>query len=568
MASGSQEPSLILRDLIKKSKLISEGPPARYRLLTTRSNLEKDGSVRKWTFGQRDINMQNKILLMVGETGTGKTALINAMVNYILGVKFTHEVWFEITEEGGDHDKADQSKSQTTEVTVYEVFAQDNPICLTVIDTPGYGDTRGTDLDKQIAENLFKLFHSDSGVKEIDAVCLVVKASVNRLSDRQEYIFDAVLSLFDKDIKDNIVIMFTHSDGIPPEDALNAIKKAKISCRKDEENEPEHFLFNNHQTKKKSPKYIKAFQAAWELTAESLNHFFLSLKEQNRKSLQQTESVLSESKRLEICISNLQSRIEFVECKRKELLQIQKALEENRENIKRNENFPFTVTEHYKEKVPIQNASWKDGMATTCSVCQENCHEKGCWLSPNAGWCDVMKNDHCTSCTGKCHYTKHVRENKKYRRRSREIIVTFDNLKIQYESSNKSASDIQFNTETFQYVKKEFESNKKQEAEKTSVETRLKYELIKNEKHKSELVEEAYSAFKKLCKIALKPDSAFILQCLDFFIPRTEETGKPVLAQKLREMRKIQPESQERVHAAIDYAGARSKKMKNVTDKS
>ncbi|KAI5616212.1 hypothetical protein C0J50_24211 [Silurus asotus] len=177
--------------------------------------------------------MQNKILLMVGETGTGKTTLINAMVNYILGVKFTHEVWFEITEEGGDHDKADQSKSQTTKVTVYEIFAQDNPICLTVIDTPGYGDTRGTDLDKQIAENLFKLFHSDSGVKEIDAVCLVVKASVNRLSDRQEYIFDEVLSLFDKDIKDNIVILFAHSDGIPPEDALNAIKKAKISCRKD-----------------------------------------------------------------------------------------------------------------------------------------------------------------------------------------------------------------------------------------------------------------------------------------------------------------------------------------------
>ncbi|KAM9501681.1 GTP-binding protein A-like [Clarias gariepinus] len=178
---------------------------------------------------------------MVGETGTGKTTLINAMVNYILGVKFTDEVWFEITEEGGDNPISDQSKSQTTKITVYDLFVQDNQFSLTIIDTPGYGDTRGSEYDRQIANNLYKLFHSDSGVKEIDAVCLVVKASQNRLTDRQQYIFDALLSLFGKDIENNIVIMVTHSDGIPPEDALNAIKKAGIASRRDEENQPDYF---------------------------------------------------------------------------------------------------------------------------------------------------------------------------------------------------------------------------------------------------------------------------------------------------------------------------------------
>lgn len=97
MALRSQEEVAAVRDVIQKSDLISssaEDSPARYRLLTARSNLEKDGSVRKWTFGQRNINMQNKIVLIVGETGTGKTTMINAMVNYILGVKFTDKVWF------------------------------------------------------------------------------------------------------------------------------------------------------------------------------------------------------------------------------------------------------------------------------------------------------------------------------------------------------------------------------------------------------------------------------------------------------------------------------------------
>ncbi|KAG7330582.1 hypothetical protein KOW79_006804 [Hemibagrus wyckioides] len=455
---------------------------------------------------------------------------------------------------------SNQTKSQTTEITVYEVFDQNNPICLTIIDTPGYGDTVGTQYDKKIAENLYKLFRSDRGVKEIDAVCLVVKASENRLTDRQQYIFDAVLSLFGKDIENNIVIFITHSDGMPPDNALEAIKSVGIPCRKDEDNEPEHFLVNNRQTKNRSKKYNKALREAWDLTEDSLNSFFISLKEQNRKSFEQTESVLTESKRLEACISNLQSRIEFVEYKGKELAQIQKALEENREKIKKNENFTFTVTKYYKEKVLIENVSWWDRNVTSCSVCEENCHEKGCWIAWDASWCYVMKDKHCIVCTGKCLDTKHDRGNKKYVVKSTETKVRFDDLKTEYEGYNISESNIKFDTESFENVKKEQESNKKQEEEKTSIEMSLKKAITKTEKEKAELVEEAYITIIKLFEIALKPDSAFIVQSLDFLIPRAEETGKEVVAQKLRELRKIQPESQERVNTVMGYFN----KLKNV----
>ncbi|XP_060770574.1 uncharacterized protein LOC132881753 [Neoarius graeffei] len=566
MATRFQEASEVLRDVIKKSQLIAshpDGPPARYRLLTTRCNFDRDGAVRKWTFGQQNIKMQNKILLMVGETGAGKTTLINAVVNYILGVKFTDEVWFEITEEGKNNQTSDQTETQTTQITVYEVFAQDYPICLTIIDTPGYGDTRGTDMDKQIAKNLCKLFRNDNGVKEIDAVCLVVKASENRLSDRQHYIFDAVLSLFGKDIENNIVIFVTHSDGMPPTNVMNAIKRAEIPCRKDEENEPECFLFNNRQSEKRSKKYKKPLQAAWETTEDTLNEFFASLKEENRKSLEQTDKVLAESKRLEACISNLQERIDFVECKSKELAQIQKALEANREKIERNENFTFEVTTNYKEKVLIENALWGDRKATSCSQCEENCHEYGCWVAWNASWCEVMKNNHCISCTGKCHYTKHVRENKKYVTRSGKTTVTYDELKKEYETCRSSASNIECDLKSYENVKNEFESDKKQEEKMTSIEKRLKEEITKKEKEKADLVEEAHNAIMKLSEIALKPDSAFIVQGLDFLIPRAEETGRNVLANNLRELRKIKPESEERVNAAVGYARPGLNKGKN-----
>ncbi|XP_066510237.1 uncharacterized protein [Hoplias malabaricus] len=254
-------------------------PPALYRLDTTRSNLDSDGKIRKWTFGQKSPNSENKTILVVGETGTGKTTVINTMVNYFLGVKFEDKVWFEITEEG----KRDQTESQTSEITAYEIFVKQRPFSLTIIDTPGYGDTRKLNKDTEISQNLHALFLHNTGVKSLDAVCLVLKASQNRISEVQHYIFEAVLSLFGKDIEDIVVLFITHSDGGPPTNALEAVKKEKIPCRYDTDNEPVHFIFNNRQSEKCTTKYECVFKSAWEMGERSMEGFLEFLNSQVKK---------------------------------------------------------------------------------------------------------------------------------------------------------------------------------------------------------------------------------------------------------------------------------------------
>ena len=172
---------------ISESRKCHPGPPARYQLVTKRESLdgEREGEsrLRRWTFGERDHRKVNKTILLVGQTGTGKSTMINALVNYVMGVEIDDEVWFEIIQE----EKRCQTKSQTSTVTVYETFGFEDrrvPYSLTIIDTPGFGDTDGVQKDEIIVEKLCDLFRSGKGVREIDAVGFLVKAGTSRLDDK------------------------------------------------------------------------------------------------------------------------------------------------------------------------------------------------------------------------------------------------------------------------------------------------------------------------------------------------------------------------------------------------
>ncbi|KAK9971397.1 hypothetical protein ABG768_024766 [Culter alburnus] len=509
--------------------LIHQGPPKTYRLYTERRILDDNGKVRKWTYGIRDTKKQNKIILLVGETGVGKTTLVNTMVNYLLQVKFEDEKWYEITEE----EAGDQSESQTSEITLYEVFPVEKSVSLTIIDTPGYGDTRGLEKDLEVAANLSVLFQSNDGVREVDTVCFVTQASKYRLSDRQHYVISSILSLFGKDIVNNIVFLITYSDGMPPKNILGAINKAKIPCRRDNAGQPVYFLFNNRQADERHSEepYILAQRSAWEESMKGMKKFFQSVNEMNRKSLELTSDVLIERIQFEASICNLQLRIQEMELKKAEKLQIQEAMMLNKEKVEQCKNFTVTLKKTVKVKVPIESASWKNRKATTCTVCEENCHEFGCWWASNPSRCEVMKNGYCTVCTGNCHHSKHIKENKKYVVRNSNIKIQFDQLMKEYEKAQEESK-------TF-----------------SAINDRLDKDLQEIEDQKSILLFNAYRTIRHLSQIALKPDSAFTLQHLDFFIPRVKEAGKVNWVRELEEMKR-NAEAEEANKDALSYLQA------------
>lgn len=505
-------------------RLIHSGSPTIYQL---KPKSELIGSLKRMTLGKKDPKKANKTIILLGETGTGKSTLINGLVNHAIGVTWEDDVWFNIVEEK----TTSQSESQTSDVIVYEIFGFEGetlPFSLTIVDTPGYGDTRGTNRDSIISQRLHDWFRSEDGIQEISAVGLVLKASVNRLSDRLRYIFDSVVSLFGKDVETNIVALITHSDGRKPRNVLKALEAAKITCAKDENNQIVHFMFDNCQTDDRTED-AEILQAAESRSMKGLTQFADFLSKINPQKLKVTKAVLRERTRLAACIKNLQERITYIELQQEAIKKSKLALAEHAKEMRENVNFTIDDVKVYKEKKKIDSGYWGLAFyngATCCLVCEENCHYPGCTMAWYPKGCEVMKNGRCTSCTRKCPVSDHVKEDWIYMTRTKTVKTTLQDMKKKYET-NKAGSKTQLSL---------LESQEK--------------ELKELELARDGMLNESFQHLEMLEKIALNVDSLSTLDYLDFLIPRMRESQMLEKVKKLEEMKNKMDDG---TKAALNY---------------
>ncbi|XP_062330020.1 uncharacterized protein LOC134030369 [Osmerus eperlanus] len=348
------------------------------------------GVGRKCCFGSTPLLGKHKTIMLVGATGSGKTTLINAMINYILGVKQKDPVRFELVPKESDKS---QAHSQTSEITAYQInhckdFAID--FSLTIIDTPGFGDTRGIAKDKEIVDMVRKFFSAKDGISSIDAVGFVTQSALVRLTPTQKYIFDSILSIFGKDIEDNIVLLATFADGQVPH-VLQAIQEANIPCARNKKGIPICLKFNNSAlfasndeagTGDKAgtddeagtddrDEVVSFNEMFWKMGTVSIKNLFHRLNCLEAQSLQLTKEVLSERKNLETTVEGLQNIIQVGLINLDKLKKTQEALENHREAAESNKNFKYNVDVPKIEKVPL-----KTGIhTTTCRNCNFTCHD-------------------------------------------------------------------------------------------------------------------------------------------------------------------------------------------------
>nr|XP_003229242.1 PREDICTED: uncharacterized protein LOC100560804 [Anolis carolinensis] len=416
--------------LFKRNNPIEGSNPPAFAL-----SLEKEAdpaSLPKFHLGKENPSVSNKVIMVMGETGSGKTTLINGMVNYILGVQWEDEFRFKLIHEQTNRS---QAESQTSDVTAYVVNHQEGfevPYSLTIIDTPGFGDTRGIEHDKLITEKIRKFFSSPGGIGHIDSVCFVVQASLARLTKTQKYIFDSVLSIFGRDIKDNIQVLVTFADGQTPP-VLEAIKEAGVPCAKEPSGTPIHFKFNNSALFASNARgcaesftFDKMF---WDMGQKSMQTFFDSLDNMEIRSLTLTNEVLRERMELETTLVGLEKQIKVVLINVRKLETVQKSVDQHKEDIEANKNSEYDI-----EEVEFIKQDTED-CATNCRECKFTCHypclDTGNYLNR---FCTAIHffSGKCNVCPGHCSVKSHVQEKCNYETRVTKKKRTYDDLKEKF----------------------------------------------------------------------------------------------------------------------------------------
>ncbi|XP_029443845.1 uncharacterized protein LOC115083907 [Rhinatrema bivittatum] len=508
-----KEGALRLSTFLERSTLEASGHPSLYLL-----NTVFDKSCRKFSLGENTYSHAHKTIMMIGATGTGKTTLINGMINYILGVEWKDDFRFKaINEVTGKT----QAESQTSEVTAYEINYAEGfkiPYSLTIIDTPGFGDTRGLEQDKQIVEKIREFFSIPQGIDHLNAVCFVVQASLARLTHTQKYIFHSILSIFGHDIKDNIQVLVTFADGNTPP-VLDAINKSEVPCLKDEKGVPHHFKFNNSalfvSNANSGNERFNFNEMFWEMGLASFEIFFSSLGQLKSTSLRLTKQVLEEREKLEVTIQGLQPLISQGLLNLEEIRMTQKALEQNRGDMEDSKDFQYEVeiTVAVKEEI-------KD-FITNCQTCHATCHHPCIYADDkDKVSCAAMdKTGHCTVCPGKCNWAVHYNQKYKWSYVVKKEKRTYSELKAKYE---KAFGEVM---------------SKEKILEKLT----LQYDAVKE--RVLHFIDESSKCIQRLQEIALKPNPLSVPEHIDLLIQAEQQEKKPGFLERIASLTAVREQA-------------------------
>ncbi|KAI1404242.1 hypothetical protein F4819DRAFT_448448 [Hypoxylon fuscum] len=151
------------------------------------------------------------VVVFAGASGHGKSTEINAFISYLLGGEVDDPTRILVINDSG----AKQSESVTQLVTCFRIRPL-SPLfqgkTMLIVDTPGYGDTRGVDRDVFVTAAMSEFFKTVNHVNAIFFTCRANEARTTLLSPVSTYVF----SLFAKDVRSCLRTIYTFSDSGAP----------------------------------------------------------------------------------------------------------------------------------------------------------------------------------------------------------------------------------------------------------------------------------------------------------------------------------------------------------------
>ena len=215
-----EESSIKLEDILDGKNLFLKQELIKREILG--NLIEKKRGLDIYLYPQMNLSKKEKDIstniMVIGETGVGKSFWLHNLINYIQNIKFEENNRYYLFDEKNLEKQYEKQyclnlpnhlimeKPYLYNIKATNVYQ--NPI--TVLDTPGYGDTRGLAYDiakfQDIKNLLVKL-----GINSFNAICLFFKEHTTRFR-LLKFIYEQLITLFAKDIINNIIVIFISAE--------------------------------------------------------------------------------------------------------------------------------------------------------------------------------------------------------------------------------------------------------------------------------------------------------------------------------------------------------------------
>ncbi|OWA54888.1 hypothetical protein BV898_19280 [Hypsibius exemplaris] len=359
------------------------------------------------------------VVLILGETGAGKSTLINAMFNVLFGIRWDDNVRFRIV----DEDAKETGTSRTKGVviyTCYNPYSEHSPALFTIIDTPGFNDTSGIETDGHTKAKLQELFSTKGpgGINHIHAVGIVAKSNETRITSTQQYILNCISSVFSKDIEKNIFLLCTFADSKKPE----ILKTGRDFA-------DNWFVFNNSALfqEREEGNVMQTF--FWSMGESSVNRFLEKVRSIPPISTALSVEVMKERRSLQAIIDGLRQRIREGLEKMHGIKEMQAVVERHKADVNNNKNFTVTRSVPHTIKIPLIGVH-----VTHCLTCNHSCHVN-CTipLASKKNLCCAMDDkDNCKVCPKKCSWFQHANVDHKTEVQQVQETITIEKMKKEY----------------------------------------------------------------------------------------------------------------------------------------
>ena len=250
---------------------------------------------------------QEMNILILGETGVGKSTWINAVANYLsfptlkiaekgklmslIPTSFTliddDNKKVKVTVGADENEQfEEEGQSATQEPRAYILHLDEMTIRL--IDTPGIGDTRGIEKDK---ENLESILRYLTNLDKLNGICILLKSNAPRLTVNFKFCLQELLKHLHKDASKNIVFCYTYArnSNYEPGEALPILKKLLQQLKGNEikiqhdtmyfvDNESFRFLCAKHNGVKFDDLLLKDSERSWKKSYDEVSRMIKHFK--------------------------------------------------------------------------------------------------------------------------------------------------------------------------------------------------------------------------------------------------------------------------------------------------